>query len=95
MKSLNYVIDHILYQIFKMTLKISLKNETVTDNPLIIMYVHAIENRITSKIKTRYYPELLTAEQLQMSMVRKYLKEDIYLQKRTRNYWWFNIKIIV
>ena len=50
------------------------------------MYVHEIENRITSKIKTRYYPELLTAEQLQMSMVRKYLKEDIYLQKRTRNY---------
>ena len=86
MKSLNYVIDHILYQIFKMTLKISLKNETVTDNPLIIMYVHEIENRITSNRKTRYYPEHLTAEQLQMSMVRKYLKEDIYLKKKTRNY---------
>ena len=50
------------------------------------MYVHEIEKRTTSKIKTRYYPELLMAEQLQMSMVRKYLKEDIYLKTKTRNY---------
>ena len=38
-----------------------LKNhETVTNNPLIMIFVNEIENRITFKIKTRYYLELLT-----------------------------------
>ena len=38
-----------------------LKNhETVTNNPLIMIFVNKIENRITFKIKTRYYLELLT-----------------------------------
>ena len=32
---------------------------TVTDNPLIMIYVNKIENRITFKIKTGYYLELL------------------------------------
>ena len=36
------------------------KHETVTDNPSITMYVTKIENRITFKIKTGYYLELLT-----------------------------------
>ena len=41
---------------FKYILK---KHEAVTDNPLIMIYVNKIENRITFKIKTGYYLELL------------------------------------
>ena len=36
------------------------KYETVTDNPPIRIYVKIIENRMTFKIKTRYYVKLLT-----------------------------------
>ena len=38
------------------------KHETVTDNPLIRIYVNKIENRITFKFKTGYYLELLKPE---------------------------------
>ena len=38
------------------------KHETVTDNPSILMYVNKIENRITFKIKTGHYLELLMPE---------------------------------
>ena len=34
------------------------KHGTVTDNPSIRIYVNKIENRITFKIKTRYYLKL-------------------------------------
>ena len=44
---------------FKYILK---NNDTVTDNPSIMIYVNKIENRITFKIKTGYYFELLTPE---------------------------------
>ena len=62
MKSLNYLMGHIQYQIFKITLNTSLKNET--DNPSIRIYVNKIENGITFKIKTGYYLELLTSERI-------------------------------
>ena len=43
MKSLNYLMDHILYQIFNIILNISLKkHETVTDNPSIMIYVNRV-----------------------------------------------------
>ena len=38
------------------------KYEKVNDNPSIRTYVNKIENRITFKIKTGYYLELLTPE---------------------------------
>ena len=38
--------------------------KTVTDNPPVRVYVNKIENRITFKIKTRCYLELLTPELL-------------------------------
>ena len=67
MKSLNYLIDHILHQIFKITLNISLKKrETVTDDPSIMKYVNKIENRITFEIKTGYYLKLLTPETMKL-----------------------------
>ena len=63
MKSLNYLMNHILY------LK---KHETVTDNPSIIIYVNKIENRITFEIKTGYYLELLTPEAIKLLGRTKY-----------------------
>ena len=38
------------------------KYKAVTDNPSIMIYVYKLENRITFKIKTGYYLELLTLE---------------------------------
>ena len=75
MENLNYLMDHILYQIFKITLKILYvlkilnilqKHETVTDNPSIRIYINKIENRIKLKIKSGYYLELLTPETLKI-----------------------------
>ena len=42
------------------------KYETVADNPSIIIYSNKIENRITVKIKTGYYPEILTPETMKL-----------------------------
>ena len=39
---------------------------SVTDNPLIRIYINKIENRITFKIKTGYYLELLTPETMKL-----------------------------
>ena len=58
--------DHVLYQVFKIILNISLKNETVTNNPSIIIYVNKKENIIMFKIKTGYYLELLTPETMKL-----------------------------
>ena len=56
MKSLSYQVDHNQYQIF---------SESV-DNPSIRMYINRIENRITFKIKSGYYLELLTPETMKL-----------------------------
>ena len=67
MKSLNYLVDHILYRIFKITLNISLKKHVEkTDNSSIETYVNKIETRITFKIKTGYYLELSTPETMKL-----------------------------
>ena len=42
------------------------KNGEKTDNPSIRIYVNKTENRITFKIKTRYYLELLTPETVEL-----------------------------
>ena len=55
-KNLNDLVDHILYQIFKIMLSIS------SDIAPIRIYVNKIENRITFIIKTKYYFELSTSE---------------------------------
>ena len=58
--------DHILYQdsrLFWIILKI---HETVTDNPWIRIYINKIENRITFKINTGCYFELLTPETVKL-----------------------------
>ena len=54
-KSLNYQMDHILDQMFKIILNILKKHGQKSDNPSIRKFVNKIENRITFKIKTEYY----------------------------------------
>ena len=59
--------DHILYQIFKITLNISLKKlEILTNNPSIMIYINKIENRITFEVKAAYYLELLTPKTMKL-----------------------------
>ena len=67
MMNLNHQMDHTLYQIFRIALSIFQKkhNESI-DNPSIRIYVKKIENRITFKIKTGYYLELLTPETIKL-----------------------------
>ena len=42
------------------------EHETVTDHPSIMTYVNKMENRITFKIKARYYLEFLTPETMKL-----------------------------
>ena len=66
-KSSNFLMAHIMYQIFKTILSLlSKKHETVTDNPSIIINVNKKDDIITFKIKTRYYLELLTPETIKL-----------------------------
>ena len=61
MMNLNYHMHHILYQIFKNIMNVKKHNESI-DNPKLRIYISKIKNRITFKIKTGYYLELLTPE---------------------------------
>ena len=66
MRSLNYPDGSYIQDYFKYTLK---KYETVTDNHSIriyLIYLNKIENRITFKIKTGYYLDLLTPETMKL-----------------------------
>ena len=55
MMNLNYHMDHIRYQIFKIILSIFKKNwNENNDDTQRRIYVNKIENRTTSKIKTNF-----------------------------------------
>ena len=56
---------HILYQIFKIILSTFLKKYDKNNSPIKI-YVNKKENRITFKIKTGYYLELLTPQKIKL-----------------------------
>ena len=58
--------DHILYQIFKIIWNKLKKHGEKTVNVTIKIYINKIENRITFKIKTGYYLELLTLETMKL-----------------------------
>ena len=64
--NLNYQMDHIQYQIFKIILSIFLRNSENVDNPSIKIYVNKIENRVTFKIKNGYCLEILTLETMKL-----------------------------
>ena len=55
MKSLNYLMDHTLYQIFKIILSILSKNIKINRYPPIRKYVNKIKSRILFKLKIGYY----------------------------------------
>ena len=63
MVNLNYQMDCILYQIFKIIFK---KHRENTNAPSVQIYVNKIENRITFKIKDGYSLELLTPETMKL-----------------------------
>ena len=57
---MNYLMDNILYQIFKIISNIfKKKHGEKTDTPLIRIYKHKIQNIITFKIKAGFCLELL------------------------------------
>ena len=58
------------------------KHETVTDNPSIKIYINKRENRITFKIKTRYYLEILTSETMKLL---ESTKSKIFKDKNREN----------
>ena len=64
-KNFSYLVDHILYQIFKIILNI-LKKHGETVNPSIKIYIKKTKNRTTFKIKTGYYLELLASETIKL-----------------------------
>ena len=67
MTNLNYLMDHVLYQIFKIILNISSKKHGGrTENPSVRIYINKIENKIKFKIKKGYYLELLTPEMMKL-----------------------------
>ena len=58
---------------------ITKKHETFTNSPPLRIYVNKIENKITFKIKTRYYLNLLTLETTKLleSAKRKITQDEI------------------
>ena len=66
MISLSYQMDHILYQIFKTISSIFQNHVENIDDPSIRIYVNKTENRITFKVKTGYYLELLSPETMKL-----------------------------
>ena len=63
MMNLICLMDHILFQTFKVILNTLLKkHETIADNSPVQIYVKKIKNRIVFKIKTSYKLELLSPE---------------------------------
>ena len=79
MKNLNNLIDHVLHQMFKIILNIYIykKVRGKTVNPSIIKYINKVENRITFKIKTGYYLELLTPETMKLlGSIRSKITKD-------------------
>ena len=69
MNNSDYPLDHLLHQILKLILNISLKKhgEKISDNNISTkIYVNKIENRISFEVKTGHYLELLTPETMEL-----------------------------
>ena len=76
MKHLSYLIAHILYQTVNVI--------AVTNNPPIRICVNKIENRITFKIKKKYYLDLLSPQTIKLlrstkSKITKDKNAEIFL----------------
>ena len=64
LKTLNYLVDHFLCQIFKIILIILSKNQTVADNPPVRIYVNKLEKIL--------HLESLKVRKLKMKMMKMY-----------------------
>ena len=68
-KNFNYLMDFILYQILHQQYYfqyICKKHETLTNKSSVQIYVNKIQNKITFKIKSGYYLELLTLKAMKL-----------------------------
>ena len=95
MKNLNYLMHHILYQIFRYSRLFWIyikKAWGKTINPSIRIYIKKIENGITFKIKTGYYLELLTPEI--MKLLRN-TKSNVTINKNGENVSYLEITEVV
>ena len=66
MMNLIYLMDLILFLIYKIILNIIKKHETIADNPTVKIYVNKIKNRLVFTIKEGYKLELLSEEIMQL-----------------------------
>ena len=95
MKNLNYLMHHILYQIFRHSRLFSIyikKAWGKTINPSIRIYINKIENGITFKIKTGYYVELLTPEIMKLL---QNTKSNVTINKNGENVPYLEITEVV
>ena len=67
MMNLIFLMDHILFQIFKVILSTLLKkHETIANNPPVQIYTNKLKNRIVFEIKTGYKLELLSPDTVKL-----------------------------
>ena len=67
MMNLIFLMDHILFQIFKVILSTLLKkHETIANNPPVPIYTNKLKNRIVFEIKTGYKLELLSPDTMKL-----------------------------
>ena len=67
MMNLIFLMDHILFQIFKIILSTLLKkHETIANNPPVQIYTNKLKNRIVFEIKTGYKLELLSPDTMKL-----------------------------
>ena len=59
------------------------KHESLTENALVEIYLNKIKNKIVSKVKRRYKPELLSSET--MKLLRS-IKKDVDQLKKEKRY---------
>ena len=74
--NLIYMMDHILYLIFKIILSISSRNKAVPDSPPIQIYINKTKNYVVFKIKAGFRVLRL--------MIRVIIKRNYAIARKTR-----------
>ena len=86
MTKLICLMDHILFQTFKIILSTLLKkHETIADNPPVQIYTNKIKNRIIFKIKIGYKLELLCPETMKLLGSTKNMLVKMKMEKMCQN----------
>ena len=90
MRSLIYLTDHILYQIFKIILMyLKKKHRNKTGNPSIKTYINKMENRITFKIKKVLSRTFNTRKMKLLGSTKKRISKNKNCEQLSsfRNHW--------